>query len=121
VNKGGKISRIGAPQNEHQEVHAMKPRFAYALLAVGIALAGCTTRSTPPMAGTAAGSCDDPLSTASRANAGAGCSATATQGQARITGCDVGPQIAYTGIPMGTVGNPRAQPIKPGGEANSCP
>jgi hypothetical protein len=98
----------------------MRMRFAFALLALGTALAGCT-KSTPPMVGTAAGSCDDPLSTASRDRAGSGCATNASQGVAKIVGCDAGkPQIAYTGIPMGTVGNPNVRPIAPGGTADSC-
>ena len=98
----------------------MKTQVLFALLVAGATLAGCA-KSTPPMAGTSAGTCDEPLVVASRANAGAGCSATATQGQPAIVGCDAGkPQVAYTGLAMGTLGNPNAQPIPPGGETASC-
>lgn len=60
------------------------------------------------------------LSAVVRERAGAGCDVTATQGAARIAGCDDGPQVAYAGPAMGTLGNPRARRIEPGGQADSC-
>lgn len=108
-------------------------RFAPALLTIGLALAGCTTpparqagappaqRVAAPMAGTSAGACDaSTLSAAARERAGTGCDVTATQGTARIAGCDDGPQVAYRGPAMGTLGNPRARRIEPHGQADSC-
>lgn len=103
----------------------MLVRFASALLIMGVSLAACTKPEAPPpaapLAGTAAGACDDPLSAAARARAGSGCPATATQGTARIAGCDVGgPQVAYRGTPMGTVGDQNRR-LGQYGMQQSCP
>ncbi|TCZ51565.1 hypothetical protein [Roseicella aquatilis] len=103
----------------------MPVRFASALLIIGLSLTGCTkpqaARTTPPLAGTAAGACEDPMSAAARDRAGSGCPATATQGSARIAGCDVGgPQVAYRGTPMGTVGDQNRR-MGQYGMQQSCP
>ncbi|TDH60361.1 hypothetical protein E2C06_22315 [Dankookia rubra] len=103
----------------------MQYRFAVGLVVVGLSLAGCTKpqapRTAPPMAGTAAGACDDPMSAAARDRAGGGCPVGATQGTARIAGCDVGgPQVAYRGTPMGTAGDPNRR-LGQYGMQQSCP
>jgi hypothetical protein len=106
----------------------MKTHAAIALLAIGSTLAACTAappaapRTAPPMAGTAEGSCpDSTLSAAARERAGAGCVVPTTQGMPAIVACEDGPQVAYSGRARGTLGDPNARRVEPGGRGDqSC-
>ncbi|GAA0597916.1 hypothetical protein GCM10009416_40180 [Craurococcus roseus] len=104
----------------------MPLRFKPIVFVAGVALVACAPAPRPqaqaptPMAGTGAGSAADPLSTASRERAGAGCP-DASSGVASLGTTGGGDrQITYAGRGTGSGVGDRSRRIAPGGAADSC-